>query len=279
MHFFAAKFVPRGFRIYHEIVECPAAGSVAAQVAETMDGLVANSTRVGAAMERLLPAVPVRTLPFLTASAPMPAPQPRPAVGRRTLRIAFLGRLAPHKRPHRLIEALPAWDRTAPVGPARLDLYGGDYDGQGARLRELIDQFGLGDRVALRGGYTTADLPRIFAQSDLVVLPSTYEGLPLVLVEAMQHGVPIVATSAGGTAELGEGNPDAVVTPGTGWEEFEEGVVTMARRLRAGKIDAVRLHGWTEARYGFAAVSTAWLEALLAPQRCFAAAEPEEVLP
>jgi glycosyltransferase involved in cell wall biosynthesis len=271
MHLWASRFVgKRGWKIYHEIVECPRRGSVAAQVAATMDAIIANSRSVGLQIDELLGDIPVRTIPFLTSSAPMSAPARRAPVSGRELRVAFLGRLAPHKRPDRLIEAWPAWQTRAPIGPARLDLYGGDYDNEGDRLRKRIVELGLQESVCLRGAYTTADLPKIFEATDLVVLPSLYEGLPLVLVEAMLRGIPVVATAVGGTAELGEGNPDVIITEGSDWSAFEAGVENMAQRLRAGQIDGVRLHRWTESRYGFKSVAETWRNALLAPETFFA---------
>jgi glycosyltransferase involved in cell wall biosynthesis len=129
---------------------------------------------------------------------------------------------------------------------------------------------GLEESIRFRGAYSTSDLSAIFAQTDIVVLPSIYEGLPLVLVEAMQRGIPVVATSAGGTAELGEDNPDVVITEGTDWDTFAAGVKLMAKRVRAGQIDAVRLHAWTELRYGFKPVAEKWRNALLTPETFFA---------
>jgi glycosyltransferase involved in cell wall biosynthesis len=279
MHLWASQFLGRdAFKVYHEIVECPSSGSVAAQVAARMDAVVANSAGVARALVQLLPGIPVRTIPFFTSAAPLDPPAPRAPQPNDILRIAFLGRIAAHKRPLELIEALPAWNAGTPVAPARLDLYGGDYDGESARLRARIDELGLADSVRLHGAYSTADLDRIFAQTDLVVLPSRYEGLPLVLVEAMQRGVPVVATSAGGTAELGVDNSDVLITPGIDWDAFASGVMTMAGRIRAGKIDAARLHAWTESRYGFEPVAAAWREALLAPGTFFTNAPAVEAL-
>jgi glycosyltransferase involved in cell wall biosynthesis len=270
IHLWLRRFVAAGgFRIYHEIVECPTPGSVVAQVVAQMDGVVANSRRVGRGMSELLAGTCVRTIPFLTSAVPIDPPAPRPPRGNQPLRIAFLGRLAPHKRPDRLVEAWPEWNACAPFAPAQLDFHGGDYDGEGDRLRARIAELGLQDCVRLRGPYTTGDLDRIFAETDIVVLPSRYEGLPLVLVEAMQRGIPIVATSAGGTAELGDDNPDVIVTPGTDWDAFAAGLVTMVKRVRAGEIDGVRLQAWTEARYGFKPVAAAWRKALLAPESYF----------
>ena len=207
IHLWASRFVGKhGWKIYHEIVECPRRGSIAEQVAARMDAIVANSRSVGQRIDELLGDIPVRTISFLTSNAPINPPIRR--VLQRMLRIAFLGRLVPHKRPERLIEAWADWAARAPIGPARLDLYGGGLGDEENRLRGRIAELGLQDNVRLHGSYSTRDLPGIFDETDIVVLPSLYEGLPLVLVEAMQRGIPVVATSAGGTAELGEDNPE-----------------------------------------------------------------------
>jgi glycosyltransferase involved in cell wall biosynthesis len=126
----------------------------------------------------------------------------------------------------------------------------------------------LGHQIFLHGAYEHSQLPEILGNLDLVVLPSEWEGLPLVLVEAMQHGVPFVATAAGGTAEFGINNPDVRVTP-IEWDSFVEGFVEFACGLRAGAVDGLRLHHWAESRYGYDAVSPQWLKALTEPRAFF----------
>jgi glycosyltransferase involved in cell wall biosynthesis len=153
--------------------------------------------------------------------------------------------------------------------PARLDVYGYDPTGEMIEvLRAFVTQSNLSEQVRIHGDYGSDRLPWILAESDLVVLPSLDEGLPLVLVEAMLHGVPFVATAAGGTEELGDGNPEVIVTVKE-WEDFETGLLQMAARIRAGQIDALRLHRWAEERYGFASVSERWLNCLQQPRKFF----------
>jgi hypothetical protein len=84
----------------------------------------------------------------------------------------------------------------------------------------------------------------------------------------MQNGVPFVATSAGGTVELGENNPDVLVT-GIPWGDYVEGLRQFVPKLRAGQIDGQRLHQWVEQRYGFDAVWPQWKEALLNSRHFF----------
>lgn len=264
MHVFAARFIRLGGRkIYHEIVECPKPGSAAAATAVRMTHLVGNSRLVSSQMQELFPSIPVTTIPFLTSEAVIPPPQRKTIAADQIIRIAFLGRVVPHKRPDKMVEEWRELCKLPGFSPARLDIYGGDYgNGMIDRLRATITRLGLDEQITVHGRYSLDALPEIFSRTDLVVLPSQFEGLPLVLVEAMQQGIPIVTTSAGGCEELGDDNPDAIITQGTNWEDFVPGVATMMQRIRNREIDPARIHAWVEQRYGFHAVSKAWVEKL-----------------
>lgn len=75
--------------------------------------------------------------------------------------------------------------------------------GQGPMEKEvqtLHRELGLGDRFRLLG--YRADAVRLMAGSDVFCLASHNEGLPVVLMEAMALGLPIVATEVGGVGEL-----------------------------------------------------------------------------
>lgn len=255
--------------IYHEIVSTPALGSLGWQCANSLDTFIANSAKVGQGMAELFPTKPIRVIPFLTSAQPVPRPDPRPTVGERELRVVYLGRIVAHKRPDKLVQE---WSKIAalePLYPARLDVYGSDRDETLLNeLNQLIAKQRLSDQICLHGNYSASQLPEILAQADIVVLPSLSEGLPLVLIEAMQRGVPIVATAAGGTEELGWSNPDVVITD-LDWQDFVKGLFTLSQKLRSGQIDSIRLHQWTEDRYGFTSIVDKWRDALLRPQEFF----------
>lgn len=97
------------------------------------------------------------------------------------------GRLVPEKGFDRLIDA---WTAVAQAHPDWVL----DIHGEGAlrrRLQEQIDRAGLSDSVRLRGH--TVDMGRVFAEASLFVLSSRREGFPMVLLEAMSTGLPLVA--------------------------------------------------------------------------------------
>jgi len=264
---------PNAISIYHEIVSLPGPKFKAADCLRLLDVAVANSQLVAREMAAICPQKPIRVIPFLTAEKTTPAPAPRPAAGNRPLQVGYLGRLEKRKRPDVLVHEWTRMTARPSLALAILHLHGDD-GGSGLRgeLESYVAANGLAGRIQLHGGYSHSQLPEILSKLDLVLLPSKWEGLPLVLVEAMQQGVPFVATAAGGTAELGQDNPDVIVTA-TEWGAFEAGLAEVAARLRAGQVDAVRLHGWVEPRYGFEAVAKQWRAALLETRAFFGLAK------
>jgi glycosyltransferase involved in cell wall biosynthesis len=269
-HQYLRKLVePETVGIYHEIVSGFNPTSVEAQCAVSLGTIIANSDKVGHEITKFLPNVPLCVLPFLTSEAPSPIPPDRQPIGSREIRVVYLGRLVPHKRPDQLVREWSTISNLHPLSPARLDVFGSDNDPTLLNeLRQFVVEKNLNNQIKLHGSYKTQDLSYILAQADLVVLPSLLEGLPLVLVEAMQRGVPIVATAAGGIEELGKNNPDIIIT-NVEWSSFVNGLLSMSQKLRSGQIDSTRLYQWTESRYGYKAVSKMWLDALLNPREFF----------
>ena len=73
-------------------------------------------------------------------------------------------------------------------------------------LRRRCTELGLDDVVEFVGYVKHFDIPRIYAEADIFVLPSLNEGMPNVVLEAMAAGLPIITTYTGGTSELIRGN-------------------------------------------------------------------------
>ena len=109
----------------------------------------------------------------------------------------FVGRLAAQKGVDDLLAAL---DLLQHVRPDLRSLIVGDGPWRG-RLEERARAFGLlGGAVRFLGHRD--DVPHLLTAADVLVLPSLYEGLPNVVLEAMRFRKPVVATSAPGTTEV-----------------------------------------------------------------------------
>jgi len=126
---------------------------------------------------------------------------PEPAEPGQRSRILTVGRLAERKGFADLIAALPL------VPDAELVIVGGPApealarDKVAQRLRELATRAGVADRVRLVGRVPRADMPTWYRSAAVVACATWYGPAPLVPLEAMACGVPVVAYGVGGVAE------------------------------------------------------------------------------
>ncbi len=110
--------------------------------------------------------------------------------------ILFIGRLADEKGVHCLIRAVEKLKRK--VGGIKLFIVG---EGPLRReLEELSRHLNVMDDTAFVGH--TDSVLAYYQEADIFVLPSLSEGLPLTLLEALSCGLPVVATSVGGSREI-----------------------------------------------------------------------------
>jgi 2-deoxystreptamine N-acetyl-D-glucosaminyltransferase/2-deoxystreptamine glucosyltransferase len=122
-----------------------------------------------------------------------PGPDPFPELPHP--RVGYVGRLAAQKAPHRAVQAFAGVDHRA-----HLVVVG---DGP---LRQVVDDAVAAsparDRITCRGFVPHREVPAVLAALDVLVLPSVYEEMGSVLVEAMASGLPVVATHVGGIPEV-----------------------------------------------------------------------------
>jgi len=114
------------------------------------------------------------------------------------LRFGTVGRMVPVKAHSILIEAFRLVLEKLPT--AELHIVGG-----GPLMNELqaqTDKLGLARHVQIKG--PSSDISSVLSKWDIFVLPSLNEGLPLVVLEAMAAGLPIVATRVGGVPEVAQ---------------------------------------------------------------------------
>jgi glycosyltransferase involved in cell wall biosynthesis len=161
----------------------------------------AGARRVGRAL------VPAAVPAEASAETPTEASAARPLPGEpapdRPLVLAA-GRLAPQKGFGTLLEAAAGW---RDLRPEPLLVIAGEGPLEGS-LKSQAGRLGLDTRFA---GHRD-DIPALLAAAAVFVLPSTWEGQPLILQEALRAGVPIVATRVGGTPVL-TGEDAAVLIP------------------------------------------------------------------
>jgi glycosyltransferase involved in cell wall biosynthesis len=140
-----------------------------------------------------------RGIVVLPLGYPAPAPVERPPF-EGALHVAFMGSIERHKGLTVLLREIA----DVRPGALRVNVYGHAKDAAyHAEARKLAGAR-LGGSVRFHGPYRSdRDLPRIFGENHLLVFPSIWEeNAPLVVREALLHGVPVVGSALGGVAEI-----------------------------------------------------------------------------
>ena len=114
--------------------------------------------------------------------------------------VLFVGRLAPNKCQHDLIAAFAVLSRFRPQ--ARLVLVGDASSPQYLEsLKSLARQLDVHDQMVFAGKVSDKNLLQWYQKSDVFACASEHEGFGVPLVEAMAHGLPVVAHDAAAVAE------------------------------------------------------------------------------
>ena len=144
--------------------------------------------------------------------------------------ILTVGRLVERKGIVHLVEALAALSRDI---DARLVVIG---DGPEApRIRARAEALGVSERVDLRGRVPDAALRAAYAGADVFALPAIVdargdtEGLGVVLLEAMNFGVPVIASAAGGIVDIVVDDETGLLVPPADASELAAALDRIAR--------------------------------------------------
>jgi glycosyltransferase involved in cell wall biosynthesis len=140
---------------------------------------------------------------------PAPASSDGDGDGMRPLRVLYVGRLSQQKALPQLVQAIAVMRQLVQA------VLVGEGDAR-STIEEQLRDYSL-TNVCLAGARHGTDLVDSYRWADVLVLPSDKEGMPLVVLEAMASGLPVVATDVVGTRELlgGAGvlvppDPDAI---------------------------------------------------------------------
>lgn len=186
--------------------------------ARLADCVLCPSERTAEEVARDYGVADVRVLPNVTGGLEGPAEPagedvPEDAEGA----LLFVGRLRLRKGVEVLLEALHAMP-----DPPRL-LVAGDGEHRPA-LETRVVEMGLADRVRFLGRCEAARVRALLGRARALVVPSIYEGMPLVVLEAMEAGLPVVASRVSGI-------PEVVVDGETGWLVPPEDPAALAAAL------------------------------------------------
>lgn len=123
-------------------------------------------------------------------------------------KLGYFGRFDPRKGTETLIRGFALLPERA-----SLVMYGRGGEAEKERLRRLAESLGIGERVSF-GTLESSELGAAYRALDCVVFPSEWpEPFGLVPLEAMECGVPVVATGVGGSADFTLDDVNAVLFP------------------------------------------------------------------
>ena len=111
-------------------------------------------------------------------------------------RVLFVARLVYNKGVPDVIQAFHLLHERGLSHLAQLTLVG-----EGP-LRQAFDNDGLPPNVRFAGAVDDTALDELYRESDVFILPTLFEGMPTVVLEAMARGLPIIVTDVGATTEL-----------------------------------------------------------------------------
>lgn len=120
--------------------------------------------------------------------------------------VLFVGRLEPVKGLKYLIEAISILKDTK-----NLELIVVGNGNEKHKLERLAEDLKLNENVTFAGKISNKKIPEYMAAADMFVLPSLSEGFPVVLLEAMAAGLPIVTTKVKGLPEIIEDNVNGLL--------------------------------------------------------------------
>jgi glycosyltransferase involved in cell wall biosynthesis len=215
-------------------------------------GVTVNSSFTRKLVENIYTG-PIEVVPYGQTIEPKPSVQRAPEA---IPTLLFVGRLVERKGLTYLLDALPL---VLAQRPTRLRIVG-----KGPLEEELHHhclQLGLHDHVDFLGFLSKEELASEYAACDIFVLPSIVdsrgdtEGLGVVLIEAMAHAKPIIATEVGGISDVILQNRTGMLVPQRDSRALAEAICTLLNNSHEatcmgmrGRDDVMERFGWKRIR-------------------------------
>jgi glycosyltransferase involved in cell wall biosynthesis len=139
------------------------------------------------------------------------------------VRVLFLGEIEDRKGAFLLLDAWRRLSDEAHPLRAELVLAGG---GAVAQARAAVEALGIADQVRVPGFVEPTQVELLLSASHVLVLPSRSEGQPMAVLEAMAHGLCVIATRVGGVPDLIDDDSGVLVPP-----DDQDALVAALRRV------------------------------------------------
>ncbi|AHL33282.1 glycosyl transferase family 1 [Pseudomonas brassicacearum] len=171
---------------------------------------------------------------------------------RQRWRVGYVGRLSSEKGPDLFLDAMiPLCKRHASLHAVML----GDGPERQPLLKRIVDA-GLPMRIELPGYQT--DMNDWWSRLDALVISSRTEGTPMILLEAMQAGVPVVAFGVGGIPDILQDRHNGLLAPPADSEELARQIETLFSEPHLARILADNARRTQRDRYDLRTLAERW---------------------
>jgi glycosyltransferase involved in cell wall biosynthesis len=148
-------------------------------------------------------------------------------------------------------------------------------DGAVEEYRAAVVKAGLSDRVTLPGWVDSCAANKLLSRADIFVLPSHFEAMPIAILEALAHGVAVVATPVGAIPEFLTDGQNAVLVPPGASDRIADAIARLIddvnERRRLGAAGREIFRDRFDIRVAAERVLTLYQSAMLSPRKSKAA--------
>lgn len=212
------------FRIFSRFMQGLYDNTVGSLMLKQFSAIIALSNSEREILERL--GAPVDRIKIITNGVDVAKFFSRNEWNQRKNIVLFVGRLIPRKGVKYLLMAMPKILRDKPS--AKLVIVG-----EGPEKRELLkicDELEIGNSVSFLGHVSDKELERLYNSAGVLALPSLLEAVPLVLLEAMASGCPVVATDVNGIGEIVRNRETGLLVKPREPDELAQAVIEVLNR-------------------------------------------------
>lgn len=207
----------------------------------------------------------VAYLPCFSKEYNVPGFQKIPSV-QSGIRLAYFGRLAGNKGIRQFVSATYELFQNDQL---LLDIYG--KGPEGVTIQEEIDNRGIQSKINLKGFYEDAEFPALISSYHGIIIPSLdTEGLPLILIEAMRFGRPVLCTTTGAMPEVGMINKEGMVVSEKEPQYLRNNLNLFVEKIRNNNFSAGSIHTIYKDHFSNEAFWQVWEQMLNDPKTYFA---------
>lgn len=261
----ASRLEPQTFKFFEEVHFEPHNIPLKLKMVNLFDAIAPQTEGMVEVFKKNVSAKkPVTYLPCFSKEYKVNEITPLPGISS-DIKLAYFGRLEWNKGIKQFIQATYKIFQNQHL---TLDIYGKGSEGDA--IAEEIGKRGLQDKIKLKGYYDDANFADIMSSLHGVIIPSVdTEGLPLVVIETMRYGRPILCTDIGAMPEVALVNNQGMLVSRKEPEELNDTLKIFIEMIRTEKFSAEVINKVYKDHFSNEAFWNVWKEMLGNPRNYF----------